>query len=108
MITGFIAWLPSDQTAIIAGMKIVFFLALMAIVGALAMAGRAMLQRGPSAGQDAGHDADPTAPPDGRSRNRRMARALALRVALSIALFVFILISYQMGWIQPTGIPLNR
>jgi hypothetical protein len=37
-----------------------------------------------------------------------MARALALRVALSVALFVFILFSYWMGWIQPTGIPAGR
>lgn len=85
-------------------MKIVFFLALLAIVGALAMAGRAMLQKGPPSGQGADQDGNP----DGRSRNQRMARALAVRVALSIALFVFILISYQMGWLQPTGIPLSR
>ena len=77
LITGFIAWLPSDQTAIIAGMKIVFFLALMAIVGALAMAGRAMLQDGR----------------DGAPKSNRMVRALALRVGLSIALFAFILIA---------------
>jgi len=37
-----------------------------------------------------------------------MVRALALRVGLSIALFAFILIAYQMGWIQPTGIPTSR
>lgn len=85
-------------------MKIVFFLALLAIVGALAMAGRAMLQKGPQADQDAGSEGNP----DGRNRNQRMARALAVRVALSIALFVFILISYQMGWIQPTGIPMGQ
>jgi len=76
-------------------MKIVFLLALVAIIAALALAGRAMLQGG----------RDTTADPDKRSR---MARALALRVALSIALFAFILVSYLMGWIQPTGIPLAR
>lgn len=73
-------------------MKIVFFLALLAIVGALAMAGRAMLQDGR----------------DGAPKSNRMVRALALRVGLSIALFAFILIAYKMGWIHPTGIPLER
>jgi hypothetical protein len=34
-----------------------------------------------------------------------MATALALRVGLSIVLFICVLISWKMGWIQPTGIP---
>jgi len=76
-------------------MKIAFLLGLLAIIGALGLAGRAMLQ--------GGRKGDP-----GEPKGKRMARALALRVALSIALFAFILISYQMGWIQPTGIPLAR
>jgi len=76
-------------------MKIAFLLGLLAIIGALGLAGRAMLQ--------GGRKGDPSEP-----KGKRMARALALRVALSIALFAFILISYQMGWIQPTGIPLAR
>lgn len=79
-------------------MKFVFLLGLLAIIGALAMAGRAMLQ--------GGRNGKPGEP--GEPKGKRMARALALRVALSIALFAFILISYQMGWIQPTGIPLTR
>ncbi|MFI4932757.1 MAG: DUF2909 family protein [Burkholderiales bacterium] len=37
-----------------------------------------------------------------------MARALALRVLLSIALFVFILLAWQLGWIQPSGLPVSR
>jgi len=72
-------------------MKIVFLLALVAIVVALALAGRALLQDGR----------------DGQPKSNRMVRALALRVGLSIALFVFILIAYQMGWIRPTGVPLG-
>lgn len=36
-----------------------------------------------------------------------MARALAFRVGFSILLFVVVLISYLMGWIQPTGLPLR-
>lgn len=79
-------------------MKVVFLLGLLAIIGALAMAGRAMLQGGRNGESD-----EP-----GNAKGKRMARALAWRVGLSIALFVFILISYQMGWIQPIGIPLAR
>jgi hypothetical protein len=71
-------------------MKIVFLLALLAIVAALAFAGRAMLRDGR----------------DGQPKSNRMLHALALRVGLSVALFVFILIAYKMGWIQPTGIPI--
>ena len=37
-----------------------------------------------------------------------MARALTLRIGLSIALFLFILLSWFMGWIQPTGLPTSR
>ena len=72
-------------------MKIVFLLALVAIVAALALAGRALLQDGR----------------DGQPKSNRMVRALALRVGLSVALFAFILIAYKMGWIQPTGVPLG-
>lgn len=36
-----------------------------------------------------------------------MARALAFRVGFSILLFIVLLISYWMGWIQPTGLPLK-
>jgi hypothetical protein len=45
---------------------------------------------------------------NGERRDARMARALALRVGLSIALFLFILLSWKMGWISPTGIPTGR
>ena len=34
----------------------------------------------------------------------RMVKALALRVALSAALIVFLVLSYFMGWIAPTGL----
>lgn len=40
-------------------------------------------------------------PPD---KSRRMARALALRVGFSVLLFLCILLSWQLGWIHPTGI----
>ncbi|MGE5451262.1 MAG: twin transmembrane helix small protein [Acidobacteriota bacterium] len=72
-------------------MKLLIALALAAIVGALLVAGKAMLQDGR----------------DGAPKTNRMARALAWRVGLSIALFLFILISYKLGWIHPTGVPLG-
>jgi hypothetical protein len=40
-----------------------------------------------------------------KGRSNRTVKALAFRVGFSIALFVLILVSYQLGWIQPTGIP---
>jgi hypothetical protein len=36
-----------------------------------------------------------------------MARALAVRVGLSVAIFLLVLLSYALGWIQPSGIPLR-
>lgn len=44
---------------------------------------------------------------DNRQRGQRMARALALRVALSVLLFVCLLIAWKMGYIRPTGVPLQ-
>lgn len=72
-------------------MKIILTFALLAIIVALVMAGRALLKDGR----------------DGAPKSNRMLHALALRVALSVSLFLFILFSYKMGWIQPTGIPLQ-
>ena len=71
-------------------MKFVFLIAFIGILGALAAAGVFMLRKGRN---------------DKRSPN--MARALALRVALSVALFLVILLSWKMGWIQPTGLPVR-
>lgn len=73
-------------------MKIVVLLAFIGIVGALASAGALMIRKR----DDAGTNAD-----------NRMARALAWRVGISVGLFVFILISWALGWIQPTGLPLK-
>jgi hypothetical protein len=36
-----------------------------------------------------------------------MAKALAFRIGLSVVLFISILVSWQLGWIQPSGIPLT-
>ena len=41
---------------------------------------------------------------EGKSRSQKMALALALRVGLSIALFIAILLAWQLGLIQPSGI----
>lgn len=43
---------------------------------------------------------------DGKPKTNNMVRSLSLRVGLSIALFLCILLAYQLGWIQPTGVPL--
>lgn len=71
-------------------MKLIIVLAIISILVALAAAGRYMLRR------------------DGKSRADSMARALAWRVGLSVLLFLFILLSYKLGWIVPTGLPLGR
>lgn len=72
-------------------MKFVILIAFIGILGALAAAGVFMLRKG-------------------RGDNKRspnMARALALRVALSVTLFLIILLSWKMGWIEPTGLPVR-
>ncbi|MDR7150337.1 hypothetical protein J2W49_002295 [Hydrogenophaga palleronii] len=80
-------------------MKYLVLAGFVAIIGSLAVALVFML-RG-----DRGPGADPTDPD--APRNKHMARALAFRVGFSILLFVVVLISYRMGWIQPTGLPLR-
>ncbi|MCV2349773.1 DUF2909 domain-containing protein [Paucibacter sp. Y2R2-4] len=73
-------------------MKIILVLAFIGILMALAAAGLFMLKNGSGT-----HS----------KRGPNMARALAIRVGVSVALFLFILLSYWMGWIQPTGLPLR-
>ena len=73
-------------------MKTVMVLMLVAVLGALASAGVFMLRKGNA----------------GDPRGKRMARALAVRVGLSVALFLFILLSWTMGWVHPSGIPIGR
>lgn len=43
-----------------------------------------------------------------KRRGDNMARALALRIGLSVVLFICILVSWKLGYIQPTGIPAGR
>lgn len=70
-------------------MKILFALALLAIVGAMVAAGVAMIRDGRG----------------GRPKTHAMWNALAWRVGISVALFLCILLAYKLGWIQPTGVP---
>ena len=72
-------------------MKWIVVLAFVAILVALAAAGRALLKDGR----------------DGAPKTDRMLHALAWRIGLSVALFVFILVAYLLGWIQPTGLLLS-
>jgi len=44
----------------------------------------------------------------GQPKTSRMVNALALRVGISVALFLFILLAWQLGWIQPTGLPVGK
>jgi len=36
--------------------------------------------------------------------SKRMVKALTMRIGVSILLFIFIIISFWMGWIKPTGV----
>jgi len=72
-------------------MKIVILIAFIGILGALAAAGLFMLKNGSKS----------------EKRGPNMARALAVRVGISVALFLFILLSYLLGWIEPTGLPMR-
>jgi hypothetical protein len=74
-------------------MKTVIVLMLVAVLVALASAGVFMLRKGRTGKE---------------GRSSHMARALALRVALSVALFLFILLSWYMGWVRPSGLPLGH
>ncbi|MCW5653155.1 twin transmembrane helix small protein [Hydrogenophaga sp.] len=79
-------------------MKYLVIVAFVAIIGSLGAA-LVFMMRG---GQQDGDAGDGHAP-----RRNHMARALAFRVGFSVLLFVVVLISYLMGWIQPTGLPLR-
>ena len=39
-----------------------------------------------------------------RGSGTRMVKALAIRVALSMVLVLFLVVSYWLGWIAPTGL----
>jgi hypothetical protein len=77
-----------------------YFIALflLLIIASLASAGFFMLRRPPEgASNESAND----------TKKRGMVRALTVRISLSVALFLFVLLSWQLGWIQPTGLPLK-
>lgn len=45
---------------------------------------------------------------NGQPKSSNMVKALGLRVGFSILLFLCILISYKLGYIHPTGIPVGQ
>lgn len=73
-------------------MKYLICVAFVFILGALGFAGFFMLRDGR----------------DGKPGTHKMARALTVRIGLSVCVFALILLSYAMGWIQPTGIRVPR
>jgi len=81
-------------------MKALLVIGIVAVLAALASAGFFMLQRRPQG--DAAAQPDKALGPD-----RRMARALAVRVGLCVLLFIVILLSWAMGWVRPTGLPVG-
>lgn len=36
--------------------------------------------------------------------SKRMVKALTMRIGISMLLFVFLIFSFWMGWIKPTGV----
>lgn len=86
---------------IIRPMKYLVIAAFVAIIGSLAAALFFMMRGGrPASGEEGSGD---TPPP-----TNHMARALAFRVGFSVLLFIVVLVSWRMGWIQPTGVPVSR
>jgi hypothetical protein len=73
-------------------MKVLVFLAFVAIIGSLASALFFMMRGGREGVDD-------------RQRSGRMARALAIRIGISVVLFICVLVAWKLGYIQPTGIP---
>lgn len=76
-------------------MTYLVIVAFIAIIGSLAAA-LVFMMRGGDRNQEGNEP-----------RKSPMARALAFRVGFSVLLFVVVLVSYRMGWIQPTGIPMQ-
>lgn len=75
-------------------------LAFVAIIASLGLAMYYMLKGGKTDASDPNGANNENA----INKSRNMSKALALRVGLSITLFLCILISWHMGWIEPTGI----
>jgi uncharacterized protein YneF (UPF0154 family) len=78
-----------------------YFIALfiLLIIASLAAAGFFMLRRP--------HEHDASSNTQNPNAKRNMVRALTFRIGLSVVLFLCVLVSYKLGWIQPTGLPLK-
>ena len=74
-------------------MKILVAIAFVAILASLVWALVHMMRGSPASSEEQ------------LPKKNNMATALAFRVGFSIVLFICVLISWKMGWIQPTGIP---
>jgi hypothetical protein len=70
----------------------------------LSLAGAMLFMLKGKRGKDQSPDTPEGLDQDNAKRSSNMAWALAARVGLSVLLFVCILISWKMGWIEPTGI----
>ncbi len=82
-------------------MTFLIALAFIAIVASLAAALFFMMRGGSK---------DPSAPLDSNAaeHNKGMARALAVRVGVSVVLFICVLVAWQLGYIQPHGLPVGK
>ena len=85
-------------------MDILITLAFLAIIASLATALFFMLRGGQTGDETPEQHAQRTA----GKRNSGMARALAVRVGVSVVLFICVLVSWKMGWITPTGLPVGK
>jgi DUF2909 family protein len=45
---------------------------------------------------------------DGKPKTSNMVRALTFRIGISVVLFLCILLAWKLGYIQPSGLPINR
>lgn len=81
-------------------MTYIVIIGFIAILASLVAAMLFMLKGGEKDKQDGQH---PT-----KSKANGMAKALAFRVGFSILLFVCILVSWKLGYIQPTGIAAGK
>ncbi len=73
-------------------MEIIVIIAFIAIIGSLGGALYFMIKDGQ----------------DGKPKTSRMAKALAFRIGFSVLLFICILVSWKLGYIQPTGIQVGQ
>ncbi len=73
-------------------MEIIVFIAFIGIIGSLGAALYFMMKDGQN----------------GAPKTSRMAKALAFRIGISVLLFICVLISWKLGYVQPTGIQVGQ